>query len=367
MSKRLKLNSFAAARTLRSGKTLITVKSSGETSPYFADKQLISTQTGAKKRVPIKIEYEAEDKVSVKNTVPTISTVCVKSEIAEESANVDTVKTEKLETKNKDTGQSENVTDIKLEKSEIVEYRANSEHIKNEQQSQWMPPNWEIILENIREMRKHNTAPVDEMGCHKCADPDASPTVSRYQSLIALMLSSQTKDQVTHAAMKRLNTYGCKPDIITQTPDDVLGKLIYPVSFWKRKVDYIKRTSVILLDKYNGDIPKTIKELCDLPGVGPKMAHICMQIAWGEVSGIGVDTHVHRISNRLGWVRKETKSPEKTRSELEDWLPKSLWSEVNHLLVGFGQKICLPRFPKCAECLNKNICPYGKKIGKVTK
>lgn len=134
------------------------------------------------------------------------------------------------------------------------------------------------------------------------------------------------------------------------------------VSF-QRKVEYIKRTSVILLDKYNGDIPRTIKELCELPGVGPKMAHICMQIAWGEVSGIGVDTHVHRISNRLGWVRKQTKTPEETRNELEDWLPKPLWKEVNHLLVGFGQEICLPRFPKCSECLNKDICPFAKKNG----
>lgn len=133
-------------------------------------------------------------------------------------------------------------------------------------------------------------------------------------------------------------------------------------------MEYIKKTSVILLDKYGGDIPKTIKELCELPGVGPKMGHICMQIAWGEVSGIGVDTHVHRICNRLEWVKKPTKTPEGTRNELEDWLPKSLWSKINYLLVGFGQEICLPRFPKCDECLNKNICPYAlKNSGKKKK
>lgn len=124
---------------------------------------------------------------------------------------------------------------------------------------------------------------------------------------------------------------------------------------------------MILLEKYGGDIPKTVKELCDLPGVGPKMAHICMRVAWGEVSGIGVDTHVHRICNRLGWMKKPTKTPEETRNALEDWLPKPLWSEVNHLLVGFGQETCLPRFPKCSECLNKNICPYASKDGKTKK
>lgn len=135
----------------------------------------------------------------------------------------------------------------------------------------------------------------------------------------------------------------------------------------QRKVEYIKRTSTILLNKYDSDIPKTVKELCELPGVGPKMAHICMRNAWGVVSGIGVDTHVHRICNRLKWVRKETKTPEETRNELEDWLPRPLWSEVNHLLVGFGQETCLPRFPKCSECLNKNICPYTSKSDKKTK
>jgi len=80
-----------------------------------------------------------------------------------------------------------------------------------------------------------------------------------------------------------------------------------------------------------------------------------------------VDTHVHRIANRLGWVKKSTKTPEQTRNELEDWLPKPLWSEVNHLLVGFGQETCLPRFPKCSECFNKDICPFASKGGRTKK
>lgn len=221
----------------------------------------------------------------------------------------------------------------------------------------WMPQNWELMLENIRKMRSNETAPVDSMGCHKCSDPNADPKVARYQSLIALMLSSQTKDQVTHAAMQRLNTYGCTPEIIVNTPDDVLEQLIYPVGFRKKKVQYIKKASKILIEQYKSDIPRTLEDLCKLPGVGPKMGHICMRIAWNEVSGIGVDTHVHRICNRIGWVRKKTKTPEETRIDLEDWLPKHLWCDVNHLLVGLGQEICLPRFPKCESCLNRDICP----------
>lgn len=130
----------------------------------------------------------------------------------------------------------------------------------------------------------------------------------------------------------------------------------------QKKVEYIKKTTEILLKDYDGDIPNNVKDLCKLPGVGPKMAHICMNVAWNEVSGIGVDTHVHRISNRMGWTKKATKTPEETRITLESWLPKELWSEVNHLLVGFGQEICQPIRPKCAECLNRTICPFtGKK------
>lgn len=85
---------------------------------------------------------------------------------------------------------------------------------------------------------------------------------------------------------------------------------------------YIKQTTQILKDQYNGDIPRTFKELCKLPGVGPKMANIVMSVGWNDTVGIAVDTHVHRISNRLGWVRKPTKDPEQTRKALESWLPK---------------------------------------------
>ncbi|XP_076623717.1 nth-like DNA glycosylase 1 [Colletes latitarsis] len=310
MSKKLKFDTLTSSRSLRSGNKAGSTDSSSTTSKYFDDESVLPKKTEKKKRAPIKIKYEEIENVN--------------------DAKISKVKTE-----------------------DEIETGGNN----------WMPPNWETVLENIKEMRKYGTAPVDEMGCHKCADPKASAKVSRFQSLIALMLSSQTKDQVTHAAMQRLNSHGCTPETIAGTPDDTLGKLIYPVGFWKRKMEYIKRTSVILMDKYDGDIPKTLKELCELPGVGPKMAHICMQIAWGEVSGIGVDTHVHRISNRLKWVEKPTKTPEETRIALEKWLPKDLWKEVNHLLVGFGQEICLPRFPKCGECLNKDICPFVRNSG----
>uniref|UniRef100_A0A8C3SIL5 Endonuclease III-like protein 1 n=1 Tax=Chelydra serpentina TaxID=8475 RepID=A0A8C3SIL5_CHESE len=221
----------------------------------------------------------------------------------------------------------------------------------------WEPGNWRQQLDNIREMRRNRDAPVDQMGAEKCFDSSAPPEVMRYQVLLSLMLSSQTKDQVTSAAMLRLREHGLTVDNVLQTDDATLGQLIYPVGFWKNKVKYIKQTTAILKQQYGSDIPSTVVELVNLPGVGPKMAHLVMDIAWNNVTGIGVDTHVHRISNRLKWAKKETKTPEETRVALEDWLPRDLWSEINWLLVGFGQQTCLPVNPRCKECLNRDICP----------
>ncbi|XP_075035430.1 endonuclease III-like protein 1 [Mixophyes fleayi] len=235
------------------------------------------------------------------------------------------------------------------------------EYEDTEKKLKWEPKNWKEELENIRQMRRGRDAPVDEMGAEKCYDQSAPPEVMRYQVLLSLMLSSQTKDQVTSAAMTRLREHGLTVSQILKTDEQTLGKLIYPVGFWKSKVKYIKQTTEILQEKYAGDIPNNVAELVKLPGVGPKMAHLVMDIAWHKVSGIGVDTHVHRISNRLKWVKKETKTPEDTRIALEDWMPRDLWSEINWLLVGFGQQVCLPVAPRCSECLNRDICPGAKK------
>ncbi|KAL7403699.1 hypothetical protein ABVT39_003885 [Epinephelus coioides] len=226
----------------------------------------------------------------------------------------------------------------------------------------WEPPDWKKQLGYIREMRSGRDAPVDNMGAEKCYDTEAPAHVRRFQVLVSLMLSSQTKDQVTAAAMQKLRAHGCSVENILATDDDTLGKLIYPVGFWRTKVKYLKLTSAMLQKEFGGDIPDSVEGLVRLPGVGPKMAHLAMGIAWDQVSGIGVDTHVHRISNRLGWLKKPTKSPEETRKALEEWLPRELWSEINWLLVGFGQQVCLPVNPLCSVCLNQHSCPSAHKI-----
>ncbi|XP_031788139.1 endonuclease III-like protein 1 isoform X1 [Nasonia vitripennis] len=248
------------------------------------------------------------------------------------------------------------------QESDVLNLNKNSKELEPTANKVWYPTNWKQHLCNIRIMRENFTAPVDTMGCDQCADSSASSTIFRFQTLVSLMLSSQTKDQLTYEVMQRLKEVDCSPESIVSLSDEGLGKLIYPVSFWKRKVQYLKKTSKIIIEKFNGDIPKNVKDLCSLPGVGPKMAHICMQIAWKEISGIGVDTHVHRISNRLKWVPAPTKTPEETRNVLEKWLPRELWGEINHLFVGFGQVICHSQRPKCSDCMNRNICPFAKSI-----
>ncbi|CAH8561788.1 unnamed protein product [Dicrocoelium dendriticum] len=227
--------------------------------------------------------------------------------------------------------------------------------------AEWHPANWRKHLQNICEMRSSRDAPVDTMGCECLANKLDDPKNFRFQILLSLMLSSQTRDQTTAAAMQRLQTYGCSLERIMSMDRGELEKLIYPVSFYRHKAKHILSTCEVLKNSYNGDIPHSVQDLCQLPGVGPKMAHLAMLCAWNEVTGVGVDTHVHRIANRLGWTKRPTKTPEETRKALEAWLPRDKWNDITLLLVGFGQQQCLPVSPRCHSCLNRMICPTGRK------
>lgn len=175
------------------------------------------------------------------------------------------------------------------------------------------------------------------------------------------MLSSQTKDTTNAVAMRRLQTELPAPGLTLETILDVdpvrLNELIYVVGFHNNKTRFIKATALILRDNFAGDIPDTIEGLTSLPGVGPKMAYLCLSAAWGRTEGIGVDVHVHRITNLWGWHK--TKAPEETRLALQAWLPIEKWHEINHLLVGFGQTICLPVGRDCRVCTlsDKGLCP----------
>ncbi|KAK5557192.1 alpha,alpha-trehalase nth1 [Exophiala xenobiotica] len=226
------------------------------------------------------------------------------------------------------------------------------------------PSNWAEIYDTIKAMRQRNpTAPVDTMGCEDLFWRSAPPREKRYHTLTALMLSSQTKDTVTAAAMQRLHTElvpqppaaDGKLQQSTLTVDNIiasdpkhLDSLIGKVGFHNNKTKFIKQVARILKDDYGSEIPNTVEGLVGLPGVGPKMAYLCMSAAWGVDEGIGVDVHVHRITNLWGW--HNTKTPEETRAWLEGWLPKDKWHEINKMLVGLGQTVCLPVGRRCGEC-----------------
>lgn len=232
------------------------------------------------------------------------------------------------------------------------------------------PANWEQMYSTTAEMRKRVLAPVDTMGCESLAEESRSPLDRRLQTLIALMLSSQTKDTVTAVAMKNLQENlpgGFNLQSLLDVEPEELNRLIAKVGFHNNKTSYIKQVAPILRDQFGGDIPDTIEGLVSLKGVGPKMAYLTMSAAWGRDEGIGVDVHVHRITNLWGWHK--TANPEQTRAELESWLPKDKWHDINHLLVGFGQTICLPVGRKCGDCelSSMGLCPSAVKSSPVKK
>ncbi|KAK8463849.1 hypothetical protein PHAVU_011G055100 [Phaseolus vulgaris] len=228
------------------------------------------------------------------------------------------------------------------------------------------PAHWEKVLEGIRKMRSSADAPVDTMGCEKAGDT-LPPKERRFAVLVSSLLSSQTKDPVTHGAIQRLLQNDLlTPEAINNVDEETIKKLIYPVGFYTRKATNLKKIANICLMKYHGDIPSSIDQLLLLPGIGPKMAHLVMNAGWNNVQGICVDTHVHRICNRLGWVSRlgtnqKTSTPEETRESLQRWLPKEEWVPINPLLVGFGQTICTPLRPRCGECSVRDLCPSAFK------
>lgn len=249
-----------------------------------------------------------------------------------------------------------------------IEYEEDPSERKKE------PPRWREVYEHVKDMRSKTVAPVDTMGCERLPESVSSqitPKVHRFQLLISLLLSSQTKDEINSIAMTNLQTKlagGLTVQAVLDTPEAEIDELIYKVGFHRRKAKYMKQVSQVLRDDYNDDTPKTMEGLLSLQGIGPKMAHLFMHRAWNQVAGIGVDVHVHRLSNLWKWVA--TSNPEDTRKQLEDWLPKELWVEINPLLVGFGQAICKPRAPLCDECTlsGTGLCPGDKfKKGRTKK
>jgi len=175
-----------------------------------------------------------------------------------------------------------------------------------------------------------------------------------FEILVSTLLSLRTKDEVTSAAADRLLAVARTPQEIWNLKEENIKALIYPVGFYPTKAKRLRQISRIILDQYHGRVPDTLEELLSLPGVGRKTANLVL-IEGFQQDAICVDTHVHRISNRIGMV--QTTSPDKTEFALRDSLPKKYWIRYNEMLVAFGQAICRPVSPFCSRCPVQTMCP----------
>jgi endonuclease-3 len=179
--------------------------------------------------------------------------------------------------------------------------------------------------------------------------------------LISCILSLRTQDKTTSAASERLFAIANTPKKMLAIPERVIKDAIYPVSFYRVKARTIHSICEQLIDRFGGEVPSDMEQLLELPGVGRKTANIVVTLAF-QKAGIAVDTHVHRISNRLGYVK--TKTPDDTEMALRKKLPRRYWIVFNDLLVAYGQNLCKPISPFCSKC---KIAMYCKRVGVTTK
>ena len=180
-------------------------------------------------------------------------------------------------------------------------------------------------------------------------------TDNAFQILIATLLSARTQDATTAAASARLFARARTPRSMAKLPVSEIERLIYPVSFYRNKAEHVKACCEMLLTRFGGRVPRTLEELVMLPGVGRKTANLVLILAFRSRRNICVDTHVHRISNRLGWV--ETRTPEETEQALYEATEQRWWANINLYLVTWGQNVCRPVHPRCGDCAIAADCP----------
>ena len=180
---------------------------------------------------------------------------------------------------------------------------------------------------------------------------------SPFHLLVSCVISLRTKDEVTHNASRRLYELANTPTELAALDEGAIASAIYPAGFYNTKAGQLRRIATILIDSHGGEVPADEAAMLELPGVGPKTANLVLGLGF-DIPAFCVDTHVHRISNRLGLV--ETKTPDATEKALQVVLPKDLWIDINDLLVTFGQNRCHPTSPKCTGCPLDDLCP---KIG----
>jgi endonuclease-3 len=205
--------------------------------------------------------------------------------------------------------------------------------------------NMAAIIRLLEEDLRRRDLPIVSQMAEQRRDP--------FDILISTILSLRTKDEVTAEASKRLFALASTPEEMLRLPAARIQKAIYPVGFYRNKAETILNTCRELIDRFGGRVPDNLEDLLTLKGVGRKTANLVVALGFGG-AGLCVDTHVHRISNRLGYVR--TATPEKTEFALRAKLPRKYWLRFNTLLVAFGRNTCRPVSPLCSECSVSSYC-----------
>jgi len=206
--------------------------------------------------------------------------------------------------------------------------------------------NIDRVLELVRETVKSYRAPVLERFNDEIKDP--------FWVLIPCILSLRSRDETTAVAARKLYQAAPTPEKILSIDPKKLEQLLFSTGFYRQKTKAVRRISQLILEKYNGRVPDTIDELLTLPGVGRKTANLTVTVAFNK-PGICVDTHVHKICNRWGYVK--TKNADATEMQLRKILPKKYWIKLNYWLVLYGQNICLSVSPLCSKCPVSSYCP----------
>jgi endonuclease-3 len=229
---------------------------------------------------------------------------------------------------------------------------------------QWTPP----AIEQVCRSAEAPGVASPESDSRSAEAPGAASSKGRSQDdrfdpflvLVSCMLSLRTKDDVTVPASRRLFALAKTPAALARLPEAAIAKAIYPVGFYRTKARHVRQVARLLLERHDGRVPATIEELVTLPGVGRKTANLVVTVGYRK-PGICVDTHVHRISNRLGYVK--TQRPDETETALRRQLPKPYWITFNDLLVTFGQNLCVPVSPWCSRC---PVARYCDRVGVTT-
>jgi endonuclease-3 len=209
-------------------------------------------------------------------------------------------------------------------------------------------PKWDVIFSALEKWRTElavQDPSVNTVAEHYSRDP--------WAVLVSTILSLRTKDEVTLEASKRLLEKAPSPAGLAVMKEEEIAKLAYPAGFYRTKAASLKKIAAILLEQYGGKVPALMDALLALPGVGRKTANLVLTEAF-DIAAVCVDIHVHRISNRCGWLKSQ--SPEETEIIIREILPQKYWKRINCLLVLYGQKLCRPLSPFCSRCVIKKHC-----------